>query len=172
MDKVYIIGSVASGKTTLAKKLSFIRGIKYYELDNIVHDDTKKTHEKRSIEEQEEIINKINEESSWIIEGTYRKSAHLILDLADKIIFLDTPVLTRKVRILTRFIKQKLHIEKCNYKANLSMLKLMYMWTDSFEERREELESMLSNDYNRKLILLRNKKEMESFIKKYIKKDG
>ena len=37
--KIYIIGSPASGKTTLAKKLSKRYDIKYYELDCIVYDD-------------------------------------------------------------------------------------------------------------------------------------
>jgi len=35
--KIYIVGSVASGKTTLAKKLSNKLGIKCTHLDAIVH---------------------------------------------------------------------------------------------------------------------------------------
>ena len=35
-SKVHIIGSVGSGKTTLAKNLSTKLGIPYYELDNVV----------------------------------------------------------------------------------------------------------------------------------------
>lgn len=42
MNKIYILGSVASGKTTLAKNLSIKTNIKYYELDNVIFDDTKK----------------------------------------------------------------------------------------------------------------------------------
>lgn len=37
--KILIIGIVASGKTTLAEKLSNKLKIKYYEIDSIVHDD-------------------------------------------------------------------------------------------------------------------------------------
>ena len=37
--KILIIGIVASGKTTLAKKLSRKTNIEYYEIDSIVHDD-------------------------------------------------------------------------------------------------------------------------------------
>ena len=37
--KILIVGIVASGKTTLAKKLSSQNNIKYFEIDSIVHDD-------------------------------------------------------------------------------------------------------------------------------------
>lgn len=37
--KVYIIGQVGSGKTTLAKNISKRYGISYYELDKVVWDD-------------------------------------------------------------------------------------------------------------------------------------
>ena len=39
MKKIYIIGPVGSGKTTLAKHLSSKYNISYYELDKIVHND-------------------------------------------------------------------------------------------------------------------------------------
>ena len=40
--KVLIIGIVASGKTTLARRLSKETNIKNYEIDLIVHDDKNK----------------------------------------------------------------------------------------------------------------------------------
>ena len=38
-QKIYIIGPVGSGKTTLAKKLAHKLNIKYYELDKVAWDD-------------------------------------------------------------------------------------------------------------------------------------
>lgn len=71
--------------------------------------------------------------------------------MADKIIYLDIPVKVRKRRIFTRFIKQLLRIEKCNYKVNFEMLKLMYKWTDDFEKNRCEFENKLFT-YKEKII--------------------
>lgn len=148
--KLLIIGPVASGKTYLARKLSKELNIKYFEIDSIVHDDFNKI--KRKVEEQDVIINKIdNENEEWILEGTLRKNLYYLLDLADKIIYLDVPIKIRKRRILFRFIKQKLNIEKCNYKPTVEMLKLMYKWTDDFENQREEFEKILIK-YNNKII--------------------
>lgn len=160
--KILIIGIVASGKTTLAKRLSSKLNITHYEIDNIVHDDS--NNRKRTPEEQKQIIDDIDKQTDWIIEGTLRKNLEYLLEMADKIIYLDIPLQTRKVRILTRFIKQKLGIEKSNYKPTIKMLKQMYKWTDDYEKEREEREACI-NKYTDKLIKIRNSKEWEECIK-------
>lgn len=116
---------------------------------------------KRTPEQQLEVIKEIDKEDNWIIEGTYRSSAKCLLDLADKIIFLDPPLLKRKFLILLRYIKQKLRIEKCHYKSDLKMLKSMYMWTRDFENNREKFEGMLQ-EYKDKLIVINNLKKYYS----------
>jgi len=73
--------------------------------------------------------------------------------MADKIIFLDTPLWKRRLRILTRFLKQKIGIEKCHYKPDLLMLKMMYKWTRDFEHNRINFEAKLKL-YNEKVIRL------------------
>lgn len=149
--KVLIIGIVASGKTTLAKRLSRENNIEYYEIDSIVHDD--KNGIKRSNKEQQKIIKKIDKNTSWIIEGTLRNNLDNLLDMADLIIYIDIPLWIRKRRILWRYVKQILGLEKCNYKPTLSMLKMMFKWTDDFEDKRLEFENRISK-YNFKLIRL------------------
>lgn len=153
MSKIYIVGIVASGKTTLAKKLSNKMHIPYYELDCIVYVKTENGRYKRSPEEQVEEIKRIDSLGDWIIEGTYRQSCHCLLDMSDKIIFLDPPLLLRKSRIFTRFIKQQLHIESCHYKSNLHMLKMMYKWTNDFEKNRSQFEVMIGK-YSSKLAVI------------------
>ena len=160
--KILIIGIVASGKTFMAKKLEHKLNIKHYEIDSIVHDDSNKR--KRTPEEQKEIILEIDKQENWIIEGTLRKNLNYLLDIADKIIYLDIPIRTRKIRIFTRFVKQKLGIEKCNYKPTIKMLKQMYKWTDDYEKERQQREEII-NQYPNKLTKIRNSKEMEEYIK-------
>lgn len=156
--KILIIGIVASGKTTLAKKLSNKLKIEHYEIDSIVHDDINCT--KRTIHEQKRIIKDINKKQDWIIEGTLRKNLYFLLDLADEVIYLDIPLRIRKIRILSRFIKQKLGIEKCNYKPTLKMLKSMYKWTKEYEKQRADFELQLKQ-YSDKLIILNNINKLE-----------
>jgi len=162
--KIYITGSVASGKTTFAKKLSKQLNIKYYELDNIVHAGLGKLRPKRTPEEQISLIKEIDKNQNWIIEGTYRPSCSVVLDLADLIVFLDISLWIRKVRIIKRFLKQQLHFEKCNYKSDMYMFKLMFKWTREFEENRKEFEKILYT-YQSKLIIAKNQKQAFEKIK-------
>lgn len=151
--KILIIGTVATGKTTLAKKLSKEYGIKYYEIDSIVHDDNQNGR-KREEEEQNEIIKQINKNDNWIIEGVLRSNLVYLLEISDKIIYLDTPKYKRNIRILLRFLKQKLKIEKVNYKPDLIMLKNMYKWSNQDQNKKEQFYEMLSN-YKSKLEIIK-----------------
>ncbi len=160
MSKIYIVGIVASGKTTLATKLSKALHVPWYELDCIVYEETETGRYKRTPEEQMEVIHDIDKKGDWIFEGTYRKSYHGLFEMADKIIFLDIPLWKRKVRIFTRFIKQQIGIEKCHYKADFRMLRLMYQWTDDFEKNRAGFEKMLKQ-FDNKLIVVSEGKDVK-----------
>ncbi|MDF2938725.1 MAG: topology modulation protein [Paenibacillaceae bacterium] len=155
MKKILIIGIVASGKTTLAKQLSTFLEIPWYELDNIVRPNTASGRLKRTAAEQVQAIMDIDRNASWIFEGTDRESYQCLYQMADVIIFLDTPLWKRKTRILSRFLKQKLGLEKCHYHPDWNMLKMMYKWTHDFECNRESFESKLRL-YENKVIRLRN----------------
>ncbi len=143
LKKILIIGIVASGKTTLAKQLSEILHIPWYELDCIVHYKTGAVRYKRTADEQLGVIHDIDQYGEWIFEGVDRSSYRCLFDMADTILFLDPPLWKRRIRIFTRFLKQNLGIETCDYKPDLKMLSMMYTWTRDFEEHREEFESRL-----------------------------
>lgn len=158
--KILISGIVASGKTTLAKKLSSTLNIPCYEGDSIAWGFPGEKRYKRTNEEQAETIQRIDQKGDWIIEGTNRESQKMLHDMADRIIFLDTPLYIRKYRIMMRWIKQKLGLEKCNYKPDIKILKQMFIWTSDFEKKRNEYEKYLSN-YQDKLIWVHSVKELE-----------
>lgn len=157
MKKILIVGSVASGKTTLAKRLSKQLHIPWFELDAIVHHRTSAGRYKRTAEEQMEVIEEIDRRETWIFEGTDRASYQALYRMADTIVFLDTPLWKRKIRIMTRYIKQILGIEKCEYEPDLAMLKMMYQWTRDFELNRSGFDAKLKR-YDEKVIRLRNSK--------------
>lgn len=158
--KILVFGIVASGKTTLSRNLSIKFNIPCYEGDSIAWGGEEEERYKRSESEQINRILEIDKKGEWIIEGTYRESQKCLFDMADKIIFLDTPIYIRRVRIITRFIKQKIGIEKCNYKPTLRMLINMFKWTKSFERKRRKYENMLLQ-YEGKLIWIKSAKELQ-----------
>lgn len=133
--RIHIIGSVGSGKTTLAKEISSWLDIPYYELDNIVWIRHKSGDIRRTEQEREEYLNSILKSDSWIIEGIHNEDwVSNCFQNADLIFFLDTKYSIRTYRIIKRFLKQKLLIEKANYKPTLAIFLKMFKWNRYFEE--------------------------------------
>lgn len=164
--KIFIFGIVASGKTTLSRKLSLKYDIPCYEGDNIAWGGEGEERYKRSDIEQLNKILDIDKSDNWIIEGVYRESQKCLFDMAEIIIFLDIPLHIRKVRIVTRFIKQKIGIEKCNYNPTFKMLKKMFKWTNDFENKRSKYEKILSQ-YENKVIRIKNEKELKGKLNNF-----
>ncbi|NKE08006.1 shikimate kinase [Mesobacillus selenatarsenatis] len=132
--KIHIIGSVGSGKTTLAKELSSKLDMPYYELDNVVWIRNKSGDIRRTEQERKEYLNSIMQSESWIIEGVHNEDwVSNCFRSADLIIFLDTKYSIRTYRIIKRFLKQKLRLEKSNYKPTFEMFLKMFKWNRYFE---------------------------------------
>ncbi|MFC7321530.1 AAA family ATPase [Halobacillus campisalis] len=132
--KIHIIGSVGSGKTTLAKELSSKLGMPHYELDNVVWIRQSSGDIRRTEREREEYLNRIIKSESWVIEGVHNEEwVKDCFQTADLIIFLDPPYATRIYRITKRFIKQKLRLEESNYIPTLRIFLKMFKWNRYFE---------------------------------------
>ena len=162
--KLLIFGSVGSGKSTLARQLAEKYNIPCFEGDSICHGFEGEERRKRSDEEQQDIIRRIDRENeSWIVEGVYRESQKSLWDMAEKILFLDTPLLTRYFRIIRRFIRQKLGREACNYKSTFKIFKYMFKWTKDFEANRPMYEEMLE-ERKEKVIRVENLKKDNIYV--------
>lgn len=165
--KIYITGSVASGKTTLAEKISSETGIPCYHLDEIVHvkdENSSIGNVRRSDYEIDKIFNDIISKESYVIEDTGRERFLDGMKCADYIIMLDVPYFICKLRIMIRFIKQNLGIEKCAYEPNFTMLRHMYRWARNFQNGNDGVKNR-TEQFGDKLIHLHNTKEINDFIK-------
>ncbi len=158
--KVLITGNVGSGKTTLAKKLSETYNVPYFEIDSIVHDD--KNNRKRTEEKQKNEVNKINKENkNYIIEGVLRKNLEFICNLVDYIIIFDIDKKVLRKRVKARYIKQKIGLEKANYKPTKEFLNQMYIWLENYDYNKDK---HLIKKYSNKIIILRNNKEVKKYL--------
>ena len=165
--RIYIVGSVASGKTTLAKKLSEAIEIQCYYLDEIVHIKDSSNKEwgniRRTDEEINRLFNEIIKTPNWIIEDAGRKIFNEGLDRADMIIFLEPNIHVRKIRIITRYTKQRIGIEKCLYRPSLRMLNFMYTSLNNYESGKDDVKAKIAKYFD-KVIMLKNKKEIKKFL--------
>jgi adenylate kinase family enzyme len=166
MKKIHIIGSVGSGKTTLARTLSSKLDIPYYELDNVVWQRAKTGDSRRSEQERDEYLNQIIHSKSWIVEGVHHKWVLPSFQKSDLIIFLDTPLTKRRTRIIKRFFLQKIGAEKANYRPKLTIFKKMFTWNAHFEQVSKPEILNLLQPFTNKLIVLKDNNEAENYLKR------
>ncbi|MFF2175985.1 AAA family ATPase [Lysinibacillus sp. NPDC058147] len=159
--KIHIIGSVGSGKTTLAKELSATLNIAYYELDNVVWKRQTSGDIRRTEQQKVDYLNNIILTKAWIIEGVHNEDwVAQSFSNADLIIFLDTNYFIRIYRIIKRFILQKLGLEKSNYKPTFSIFIKMFKWNRYFEEIGKPNFYQKYGMYSDKLLVIKNKREL------------
>lgn len=163
-NKIHIIGSVGSGKTTLARELSSKLTIPFYELDNVVwkrnegHIDLMRTEKER-----EDFLNKLISSDTWIVEGVHNEEwvSNSFRD-SELIIFLDTNYSVRTYRIIRRFLLQKVKLEKSNYKPTLKIFFKMFKWNRYFEEVGKPNFYLKFGKYADKIVVIRNKNEINN----------
>ncbi|MCH1626426.1 shikimate kinase [Ferdinandcohnia quinoae] len=167
-DKIHIVGSVGSGKTTLAKELSSKLNIPYYELDNVVWKRYETGDIRRTVLERLEYLHSIIHSESWIIEGVHTDDwvANSFLN-ADLIIFLDINYSVRTYRIIQRFLKQKLGIEKANYKPTKEIFLKMFKWNKQFENEGKRYFYENFGIYRDKMLVVRNKRDIVNYFNEF-----
>ncbi|WP_406944324.1 AAA family ATPase [Halobacillus sp. SY10] len=160
--KIHIIGSVASGKTTLARKLSQGLHIPYYELDNVVWERHQAGDIRRTEEERAEYLKQVVKKEGWIMEGVHNEWwVEESFRHADVIIFLDTKYSVRTYRIIKRFILQKLRLEKSNYTPTFRIFFKMFKWNKYFEENGKPHFFQAFEEVQDKVLKVSTVKELE-----------
>jgi adenylate kinase family enzyme len=150
--KIHIIGGSGSGKTYLANKLSKEYNIEHYDLDNLQWDNKAEFYGvKRNPDERRKMLQDILAKDNWIIEGVYYKWCKQCFAEADKIYLLEVPEHVYKYRIIKRFIKRKLGIEK-GKKETLKSLKDLLKWTKSYQENDIVEIKKILEPYNDKVV--------------------
>lgn len=160
--KIDIIGSVASGKTTLAAELSTKYKIPYYEKDNIVWERTENGDKKRTEEVRDKLFLEILSGENWIVEGSPRECLSESFEVCDYIILLDVNIMIRLYRVLHRWFKQRIGKERYNSKPTMSFLKWNIKWVFEFDKDKKKLLKKLQGYENLKVF--KNSKEAMAFI--------
>lgn len=162
MKKIYIIGPVGSGKSTLSRILSKKYNINYYELDKVVWDDLN-GNIKRSDKEIAKLFHSIISKSSWIIEDVGRSKFRDGIVNADIVYYIKLPKLIVYKRCFIRWIKQSIGLEHYNYKPTIKGLIEMFSWANSdFKKMDEKIEYIKNNSKKYEII---STKEIKNLIK-------
>ena len=132
--KIHIIGGPGSGKTFLAEKLSKELGISHFDLDDLQWDNKSASYGvKRSPGERDRLLNEVLSHNDWIIEGVYYAWCQQCFADADRIYVLNVPRYKYRYRIIRRFVRRKLGLEK-GKKENLKSLRELLKWADKYQK--------------------------------------
>ncbi|WP_346962487.1 DNA topology modulation protein [Clostridium sp.] len=165
MNKIAVIGSGGSGKSTFSRRLGSILNLPVYHLDTLYWSpgwvETPK-------EQWKEVVNSLVIKDRWIIDGNYRSTMDIRLDSADTIIFLNMSTSLCVYRIIKRRFMYKGKgrpdmREGCEEKLDLEFVK--WVWKFNKNERPKVLEKLKPYEDKKKIIVLKNPREVENFLK-------
>lgn len=131
--KIRIIGGPGSGKSFLAERLSKQLGIPHHDLDDLQWDNAADSYEtKRDPRERDALLLQLLQNDDWIIEGVYYAWCGQCFAEADRIYVLNVPRRTYRYRIIRRFVRRKLGLERGKRESVNSLTKLL-RWADKYQ---------------------------------------
>ncbi|EPD49721.1 DNA topology modulation protein FlaR [Paenisporosarcina sp. FSL H8-0542] len=159
-NKIRIVGSVGSGKTTLARKLAVQKGIEMHSLDDVVWSRCAGGDIRNSEEKRDSQLADIISQPTWIIEGTHLGWSMKTFEEADQIIFLHPRLSVRLYRISRRFYKQKRGTENASYTPTWRMYGRMFKWTYHYETIFKKQVRGIINNAPEKAVEIRDGREL------------
>lgn len=160
MNRILIIGISATGKSTLARKLSDFYKIPITHYDELVWAKNWIEVDEKIVEQKlEEIVKK----DRWIIEWYIHPAARVRLEQADIVLYLDYSGLQSVLGGLTRWWQHRGRTrpemaEGCIEKLELDYLKVMWK-----RKERQDIEDAIKG-YEDKIVRLKSRKETDSFL--------
>lgn len=168
IKKISIIGGPGTGKSTLANNLENELNIPVYHIDAINYLENWNTRDKK--QRDEIILNKINQ-SSWIMDGTYRSILKERVEQADLVIFLNYSKFARIKGILSRCLKnrgkEKTDIPGCKERMTFTFLKFTFNWE---KNRIQLINKVLEKNAENKVIIFKNRKKLNKWYFENFKK--
>ncbi len=162
--KIRIIGCSGSGKTYLAKRLSEKYNIPSFYLDDIQWDNSQNSYRtKMPIEKRNRMLNDILQQPNWIIEGVYYAWVQKSFEDADVIYVLDMPKRLYRYRIIKRFIKRKIGLEKGKKETLKSVCNLL-KWTNTFQNTNMKEIIKILEPHKEKVVYIKKKEEIYRII--------
>lgn len=162
-QRIYILGTSASGKSTLAEILSEKLNVPVYHLDDIFW--YKKYSRKRNEKKRDEMISKIIGKKRWIIEGVYGSWTEKGIKKSDLVIWLDFPFRILSLRILRRFLKEKNKKTDENWKNIFRLIKYVKKYKKGDHGSSYKSHKTLIDEYKVNTVIIKNKKQLNNFLR-------
>lgn len=168
LNRIYIMGTVGSGKTFLAKRLSEKLKIRHHDLDDIFW--KRKFDKMRAEKERANMFNRLCNKKKWIIEGVYSTWIEIGVKKSDMVVLLDVPLTTLFWRItkrtLTREKSRRLGKERYRetFKGYYGLLRAVVRYKKKGFDRGFYKHKEIIDKHKVDFIVVKNKKQIKKFL--------
>lgn len=170
MQRIMVLGvSSGVGKSSFSRRLADISAIPVYHLDACFW---KPGWVESSKEEFSEKQQQLVEQDRWIIEGNYTGTYEIRSQKADTFIYLELPLAVCLYRVVKRRIMNHGKTRPdmaigCPEKLDKGFLKfIISTYSARKVKMRKRMEQFIEESPHNQVIFLRNRKEIEGFLKK------
>lgn len=163
MNRVVVIGSGGSGKSTFSRELGRVTGIPVIHLDR---EYWRPGWEETPKDEWKARVADMLEGERWIMDGNFGGTREMRMQAADTIIFLDLPRRVCLYRILKRTLKYYGRSRPDMAEGCLERLDLEFvMWVWNYKHRsRKRLLAELEGLEEKSVMILRNQRQVSDFL--------
>jgi adenylate kinase family enzyme len=102
-QRINVIGTSGSGKTTFARRLAQALGLPYYEMDALFW---KSGWREVSDDEFFEKVEEITARPAWVLDGNYAKTQPIKWKRVEQVVWIDPPFLRTVCRVTARTIRR------------------------------------------------------------------
>ena len=164
MQRVLVIGSGGSGKSTVAAQLGELLKLEVHHLDKFYW---RAGWVEAAPEEWIKTVTELINTESWIIDGNYSGTLELRLRKCDTIVFLDMPRVLCLWRIMKRFFLYRDGTrpdmaEGC--RENLNFEFVSWVWNYPRRSRPKIVKRLQAHAAEKQIIWLRSRKEVKRFL--------
>ena len=126
-QRISVVGTTGSGKTTVARQISSLLKLPYIELDALYWDENWKGVSDPVFRER--VISAVKAEQ-WVIDGNYSRIRSLVWERADTVVYLDYSFWRTFWQLFTRTIKRSIQ-QKELWHGNREDLRRSFFSSDS-----------------------------------------
>lgn len=172
MNKINVIATSGSGKTSFSKELAQVLDYPCIEMDVLYwKDNWVESSDDEFFQKLEQALNK----DQWVLDGNYSRTQHIKWKEVDTIIWLDYPFHLVLWRVLKRSIARLIDQEPMwgtnnreSFRQSFLSSKSIILWSiTSYPRMKKRYENLFkTNPQNLNLIRLKTPKEAKEFISK------
>lgn len=171
MNRVVVIGSSCSGKSTFSQHLSKKLKIECIELDQL---HWLPNWEERPVEEFKDLVSKAVTSDSWVVDGNYSVARDIVWPRATTIVWLNHSFSLVMYRSITRSVIRAATKKKL-FAGNIESFKQSFLSSDSiiwwviktFHKKQKSYAYLLNhrNTEGLKIIELNNQSQVDAYLK-------